>query len=188
MAPLAAALIVLIGVAPGLADEDVAPATEELRVTLATSQTTWAVGEPMRFEATLTNQGNRTKWFDLFGDLDEIYEGKRRSAVVVSCWSLVWRGVEGLPGPRRGRYTLATEQFVRLAPGASYAKRLVRTAPELAPGRYLITLAYVPRMAGSSFSLPDRWEEQQGFADPMWIGMAYSNEVTVQIVGRSQAP
>jgi hypothetical protein len=178
----AAALTAAIAVAASLVVPARVAADGGLELALSVAQTSWTVGETVALDATLTNVGTQPMRFDLFGELDAIYEGKRRATYVVSCWALVWTSLESLPGPRRGRYTLAADQFVRLAPGESHRQRLSRTVPAVPPGRYRIKLAYVPRMAGASFSLPDRWEEQQGFTDPLWLGMAYSNEVTIAIV------
>jgi len=153
-----------------------------LSVTLTAAGTAWADGTGMAFEATLTNVGDAPFLIDLFGDLDERYEGKRASDVVTSCWALAWRGTAGPPGPRRGRYTLERNQFVRLAPGESYTKRLSRHLADVPPGAYRVRLAYVPRAATSSFSFPDRWQEQHDLREPMWIGMAFSNELTMDVV------
>lgn len=153
-----------------------------LSVSLVASGTAWAVGTVMAFEATLTNVGDAPFLVDLFGDLDERYEGKRTSDVVTSCWALAWRGTAGPAGPRRGRATLSRDQFVRLAPGESYTKRLSLRLADVPPGTYRVRLAYVPRAATSSFSFPDRWQEQHELREPMWIGMAFSNELTMDVV------
>ena len=153
-----------------------------LSVTLTAAGTAWAVGTAMAFEATLTNVGAAPFLIDLFGDLDGLYEGKRRSDVVTSCWALAWRGMAGPPGPRRGRATLDRDQFVRLAPGQSHPTRLALTLAGIPPGTYRIRLAYVPRAATSSFSFPDRWQEQHELREPMWLGMAFSNELTMDVV------
>ena len=156
-----------------------------LAVTLAAAGTTWPVGTVMAFEATLHNVSDRAFLIDLFGDLDELYAGKHGTDYVTSCWALAWQGAGGPPGPRRGRYTLDRSQFVRLAPGQSYTKRLSLQLAEMPPGTYRIRLAYVPRAASSSFSFPDRWQEQHELHDPMWIDMAFSNELTVDVVAAS---
>lgn len=160
-----------------------------LTVTLVPAGAVWRAGEAMAFEATLRNVGERVFLVDLFGDLDELYRGKRRDHVVTSCWALAWQGGPVAPsGPRRGRYTLAREQFARLAPGESRTARLSRTLPaDTPPGTYRLRLAYVPRAATASFSFPDRWQEQHELREPMWLGMAFSNEVTVEVVAAQPA-
>lgn len=160
-----------------------------LTVTLAPAEARWPAGTAMAFEATLRNVGDRVFLVDLFGDLDELYQGKRRDHVVTSCWALAWQGGLFVPsGPRRGRYTLAREQFVRLAPGESHVQRLSRTLPpDTPPGTYRLRLAYVPRAATASFSFPDRWQEQHKLREPMWLGMAFSNEVTMAVVAAEPA-
>ncbi len=152
-----------------------------LMVTLAAADSTWPLGTAMRFEATLKNVGRTPILVDLFGDLDEIYQGKR-SGYLPSCFALSWGRMLGPAGPKRGRYTLARDQFVRLAPGESTVKRLGLTLSRVPPGTYRVRLAYTPRAASPSFSVPERWMNQQEFHEPMWIGMAFSNELTVHVV------
>ncbi len=152
-----------------------------LTVALHTDDPVWVSGTVKRFEATLTNVGAAPFFVDVFGDLNEVHEGKRPSTAVLSCWALVWDGVASPPGPRRGRYTLSKEQFIGLAPGASHIHALSLALSGLAPGTYQVRLAYVPRAAGAAFSFPDRWQEQQDLQGPMWLGMAFSNPVTVTV-------
>ena len=179
-----AALALCAAGAPVRAAEPGEP-VDGLTVALAAAERVWPAGTAMAFEATLRNVSERVFLIDLFGDLDELYQGKRREAYVTSCWALVWEGGPvAVEGPRRGRYTLAREQFARLLPGESHTARLTRTLPaDTPPGTYRLRLAYIPRAAASSFSFPDRWQEQHELRDPMWLGMAWSNEVTVEVAG-----
>jgi hypothetical protein len=182
-------LVLLVGLAGARAGAvESGEPVSGLSVTLTAAGTAWPVGTAMVFEATLTNVGDRVFLLDLFGDLDALYEGKRRSDVVTSCWTLAWRGTAGPVGPRRGRYTLDQSQFVRLAPGQSHTKRLSLQLGEFPPGTYRVRLAYVPRAATSSFSFPDRWQEQHRLRDPMWTGMAFSNELTIDVVTDPPSP
>ena len=87
-----------------------------------------------------------------------------------------------LLGPRRGRYTLAAEQFARLGPGESVTKHLTLVPEGIPPGRYDVKLAYTPRAAGSGFSFPERWGKEHGFDAKPWIGMALSEPMTVEVV------
>jgi len=173
--------------APAQAAEPGGP-VDGLTVALAPAGMVWRAGEAMAFEATLRNVGERVFLVDLFGDLDELYQGKRRDQFVTSCWALAWQGGPvAVAGPRRGRYTLTREQFARLAPGESRTVRLSRTLPHDTPtGTYRLRLAYVPRAATASFSFPDRWQEQHELREPMWLGMAFSNEVTVEVVAAAR--
>lgn len=153
-----------------------------LVVTLASSGTRWRVGTAMTFEATLQNVGRRPFLIDLFGDLQELYDGKHRGSPVTSCWALAWDPRAVVRGPTRGRYTLEIDQFRLLKPGESHHHPLSLTLSAIAPATYRIRLAYVPRAATSTFSFPDHWETQQHLTDPMWIGMAWSNPVTIEVV------
>ncbi len=157
-------------------------AVEGLRLSLEPTAVTSPTGTVMEFEATLTNAGQTPFLADVFGDLNELYQGKRRFSYVPSCWTLSWIGPFSSRGPVRGRYTLNRDQFHRLAPGESYTKRLSATLADVPPGVYRVRLAYVPRAASPSFSFPNRWEEQQDLHDPMWLGMAFSNEVLLTIL------
>lgn len=157
-------------------------AVEGLRVSLEPTAVTSPIGAAVELEATLTNVGPTPFLADVFGNLDELYQGKHRFSSVPSCWTLSWSGPFGSRGPMRGRYTLSRDQFHRLAPGESYTKRLSATLADVPPGVYRARLAYVPRAASPSFSFPNRWEEQQDLHDPMWLGMAFSNEITLTIV------
>ena len=181
----AAALTVLL-LAAGAPARAAEPGEEAdgLTVALAPADAVWPAGTAMAFDATLRNVSDRAFLVDLFGDLDELYQGKRRGHVVTSCWALAWQGGPVAPaGPRRGRYTLTREQFLRLSPGESHTTRLSRALPaDTPPGTYRLRLAYVPRAATASFSFPDRWQEQHELREPMWLGMAFSNEVTVEVV------
>lgn len=153
-----------------------------LVVTLASSAARWRVGTAMTFEATLRNVGSRPFRIDLFGDLQALYEGKHRGSYVSSCWALAWEPRALARGPRRGRYTLEVNQFRLLTPGESYRHPLSLTLSAIAPATYRIRLAYVPRAATPTFSFPDDWERQHRLTDPMWIGMAWSNPVTIEVV------
>ncbi len=156
--------------------------TRGLQVSAQPAQTTWVLGKPITLEATLTNVGETPVLVDLFGDLHELYEGKRRDSYVTSCWALVWEPMAAPAVARRPRYTLEPAQFQRLAPGESSTKTLSLTLAGVSPGTYEVRVAYVPRMSSPSFSLPDHWETQHGFHDPMWRGMAFSNPVQIIIV------
>ena len=159
-----------------------------LQLTVTAESSTWTVGTTMMFDATLKNVGDRSFLIDLFGDLDERYEGKRSSTIVLSCWALSWGKALGPSGPQRGRMRLEPSQFARLAPGESYTKRLSLRLCEFPPGSYHIRLAYAPRTAAPSFSIPDGWLKQhQLFSDPMWIGMVFSNALAMDVVSESHA-
>ena len=152
-----------------------------LQVSVRTAETVWRLGESNTFDVTLTNVGETTYLVDLFGDLHEVYQGKRRRGYVPSCWAFTWQPQAVVETIQRGPYTLFADQFRRLAPGESVTKRLTLTLSGVAPGTYQVKLTYVPRGAGAVFSFPDHWETQQGFKDPMWIGMALSNPLTVEV-------
>ncbi len=157
-----------------------------LQISVRTEEAVWRLGETKTFDVTLTNVGETTYLVDLFGDLHEVYQGKRRRGYVPSCWAFTWQPQAVVETVQRGPYTLFADQFRRLAPGESMTQQLALTLAGVAPGTYQIKLAYVPRAAGAVFSFPDHWETQQGFKDPMWIGMALSNPLTVEVSPESQ--
>jgi hypothetical protein len=163
----------------------VEPAGEPVRglaLRAQVSATRWPLGAEVMFEATLTNVGREPLVVDLFGDVHELYQGKRGRGILPSCWALVFQPPAVAGSPRRGPYTLAPEQFQKLGPGESVTQRLRLVLSGVPPGPYEVKLAYVPRAAGGLFSFPDQWEAQQDFTDPMWIGMALSNPLTVEVV------
>ena len=159
-----------------------AESTQGLLVTLVAPSATWHVGTVTTFDATLKNVSQAAFWVDLFGDVNEIYQGKRGNGYMPSCWALSWEDGLNLPGPTRGRYTLQPDQFLRLSPGESTTKHLSVHLSQIPPGTHRIRLAYVPRAASPSFSFPDRWQQQHGLRDPVWVGMAFSDELTVHVV------
>ena len=77
--------------------------------------------------------------------------------------------------------TLEASQFMRLQPRQSYTKRLAVALTGVAPGTYRVRLAYAPRAAGPSFSFPEYWQDQHHLVGSMWLGMAFSNEVSVTV-------
>jgi Raf kinase inhibitor-like YbhB/YbcL family protein len=156
--------------------------TDRLEVRAVPTATQWVLGTAIAIDATLTNTGSAPYLVDLFGDLQELYEGKRRGTFVASCWALAWTPSLSPPGVPRARYTLAREQFHRLSPGESVMRHLTLQLDGVPTGRYQVKVAYVPRTATAAFSLPDRWESEQGFTDPMWIGMAFSDPIIVDVV------
>lgn len=174
---ISAALIVLSAV-PASAES-----VRGLSVTLTAPRTSWTLGGVVELDATLTNVGDRPFLIDTFGELDGLYQGKRASNVIPSCWALTWENQPAPPGPTGRPMTLDRGQFVLLKPGETHTKHLSIALAGVAPGRYRIRLAYVPRAAGPSFSFPNRWEEQQKLFEPMWLGMAYSDPLTVDVVG-----
>lgn len=158
-----------------------------LSVVMKPAASTWKLDEAMAFAVTLQNVSDKPFLIDTFGDLGEVYEGKHKSTPVLSCWALYWGGKTlGPAGPRRGKYTLHESQFVRLAPGESYTRQLSFTLSGFPPGTYPVQLAYVPRTATASFSLPNHWQDQKNLKDPMWMGMAFSNAVTMTVVPKAK--
>lgn len=164
------------------ADEAAGSVVRGLSLSLTLPKILWTTQETLTLEAVLVNVSEKPFVVDTFGKLDVLYLGKRRGTIVPSCWALILEPKADLTPIRQGRYTLEAASFIRLGPGESYAQRLSRPLAAMKPGQYRAILTYVPRHAGASFSLPDRWEEQQGIRDPLWIGMAYSNGVELEIV------
>lgn len=154
----------------------------EIVLTLAVDEPAWVIGAPKRFVATLRNQGAAPWRLDRFGELNALYEGKRATTLVPSCWILARADGTALTMVRKGRYVLERDQFVLLPPGGALTQELTLAAPDAPPGRLEVRLAYMPRAASPAFSVPDNWEAQQGLQGPMWLGMAYSNTLTVELV------
>lgn len=181
---IAAVGVLLLGGVRAVASEERHPSGDPVRgltVALAAEDPTWRLGETKTFDATLTNVGATPFLVDLFGELNALYEGKHRGSAIASCWTLSWEPALVVTGPQRGRYTLEPSQLLRLSPGASQAVRLSLTLSEAPPGTYRVRVAYVPRAASPSFSFPDHWETQHGIVGPMWLGMAFSNPLTLTV-------
>ena len=157
-----------------------------LQVMVIDARTTWAVGAVMDFDATLKNVGDHPFLVDVFGDLDEVYQGKHTSEYVTSCWALSWEQALGV-GVMKGRILLDPTQFVYLQPGESYTKRLSLRLSAFPLGKYRVRIAYVPRSASPSFGFPKGWREERLPPVPIWIGMAFSNGLAVEVVGAPQA-
>ncbi len=154
-----------------------------LQISLKAAASTWKLGQPMVFTVTMKNVSGKPFLLDTFGDLGEVYEGKHKSTYVLSCWALYWGGKTlGPAGPRRGKFKLHKSQFVRLSPGESYTRQLSFTLEHFPPGAYPVQLAYVPRTATASFTLPNHWQDQQDLKEPMWVGMVFSNPVTLTVI------
>ena len=152
-----------------------------LSVSLRVPQTAWVPGQMAEVEAVLTNTGAAPFLVDTFGDLNAVYEGKKRDVILVSCWTLSW-GPEAIDsGGIRERAPLDAGQFVRLAPGQSYTKRFTFPAPDLPPGPREVRLTYTPRVASPSFSFPEYWLDQQHIREPIWTGLIVSDPVGVRI-------
>lgn len=167
---------------PVLADSASSEPVNGLAFTMQPATSTWRLGESMAFEVTLKNVSDKPFLVDTFGDLGEVYEGKHKSTYILSCWAIYWGKTLGPAGPRRGKYTLHESQFVRLAPGEAYTRRLSFRLADFPSGTYPVQLAYVPRTATASFSLPNHWQEQKHLKDPMWMGMAFSNAVIMTVI------
>jgi hypothetical protein len=156
-------------------------AAEAIAVTIATDDPQWVVGTAKRFTVTLRNVSAQPWIVDRFGGLNELYEGKRASTWLPSCWVLARLDGTALASVRRGRYTLEPGQFTRLEPGESVEQSLSLTLPDGTPGAIDVRLAYMPRAASPSFSFPDHWEIQHGLQGAVWLGMAYSNPLTLHL-------
>ena len=157
-----------------------------LQVRAQATDAAWPLGSALAVEVTLTNVSDQPVLVDLFGDLNALYEGKHPSSILPSCWALIWNPPAMPDIPHRGRYTLDASQFHRLAPGESVTTRLTLALSGVAAGTYHVKVAYAPRMASPSFSLPDHWETQHRFTDRMWVGMAFSNPLTVHVVNHAR--
>ena len=152
-----------------------------LAVTLATPKERWVINDLIEFDATLKNVSEKSFLIDTFGELNGLYLGKHASQYIPSCWVLAWEGKSGPTGLRGKKTTLEPNQFILIMPGAMFTKHLSLKLTDVAPGKYRVRLAYAPRAAGPSFSFPNKWEEQHQIHDPMWIGMAYSNPITIEV-------
>ena len=157
-------------------------AGRDLQVTLSASNTTWVQGTTADINATLTNTGQVPLMVDTFGELNGVYEGKKPTTIIVSCWTLSWGPGAVSAAGKGGRAPLDVSQFIRLAPGQSYITRLFLKVTEMSPGTHHLKLAYAPRVASPSFSFPEHWLRQHGITEPIWVGMIISQPVTVDVV------
>ena len=157
-------------------------AGRDLRLTAATPNSTWTLGTTVTLEATLSNAGSSPLMVDTLGDLNEVYEGKKKTTILLSCWALSWQPSIAMEGSHRGKAPLEVGQFIRLEPGQTYQKRLSLALTNVAPGRYRVKLAYAPRVASSSFTFPEHWLRQHRITDPIWTGMVFSEPMDVEVV------
>lgn len=158
-----------------------AESVQGLQVTLVIPHSHWSTGGIVEVDAALRNVSDRPFLVDTFGDLDGLYRRKCWSGYLSSCWVLAWENQPSPPGPIGDPMTLEPSQFVLLKPGESYTKHLSLKLSKVKPGTYRIRLAYAPRAASPSFSFPTKWEEQHTLNGPMWLGMAFSNELRVEV-------
>lgn len=177
------AVLLLVAPHPVCASElHVDVAGKDLLVSVARPTTPWVLGETVDLQATLTNTGQTPFRVDTFGELQAVYQGKRKAITILSCWTLIWEPPVAFPGPHRGKTEPAKEHFVLLAPQERHTRSLSVPLSGIAPGRYQVKLAYAPRVATPSFSFPEHWLDQQKIAEPIWTGMIVSEafEVVVQ--------
>lgn len=157
----------------------------KLRVQLVARKAQWAMGAAVEVDAVVTNLDEAPLRIDVFGGLNEVYQGKRKNSYIVSCWNLAWDPQARPASAQRGKAPLHVDQLVRLGPGESYTLPLSWEVKDVPPGRYRVRLAYTPRVASPSFNFPEHWLRQQGVKEPIWMGMIFSEPVEIEVVGPS---
>ncbi len=154
----------------------------KLRVQLVAPKTQWVAGAAIEVEAVVTNLDEAPLRVDIFGGLNEVYQGKRKNSYIVSCWNLAWDPQARPASAQQGKAPLQLDQLVRLEPGESFTKRLSWKLKDVAPGRYQVQLAYTPRVASPSFNFPEHWLRQQGVKEPIWMGMIFSEPLEIEVI------
>lgn len=154
----------------------------KLRVQLSVEKTQWVLGEVVAVRAVITNLDQARLRIDAFGGLNEVYQGKRKGAYIVSCWNLAWEPEARPPSVHQGKAFLEKSQLVRLEPGGTFKKELSWKLEGVHPGRYQVRLAYTPRVASPSFNFPEHWLRQQEILEPVWMGMIFSEPVEIEVV------
>lgn len=154
---------------------------EKLAVVFAPKQTRWVIGATVEAEAVITNKDKAALRVDVFGGLNEVYQGKRKNSYIVSCWALVWEPAARPESRQKGKAPLSVEQLIPLKGGEAFAKSFSWVVGDVPPGAYTVRLAYAPRVASPSFNFPEHWLRQQGVAEPIWTGMIFSEPVEIEV-------